>query len=57
MKRRKLIKLFMADGWEFLREGRNHEIWTNGKDIEQIPRKREINEKLARALIRKWNLK
>ena len=32
MKRRDLIKLLEANGWYFKREGRNHDIYTNGKD-------------------------
>lgn len=57
MKHRDLIKLFEKNGWYFLREGANHDIYTDGKKIEPIPRHREINEKLAKALIRKHGLK
>lgn len=57
MKRRDLMKKFTNNGWKFLREGADHTIITNGNDIEQIPRHREINERLARALIKKWGLK
>ena len=57
MKHRDLIKLFEKNGWYFLREGANHDIYTDGKKIEPIPRHREINEMLAKALIRKHGLK
>jgi predicted RNA binding protein YcfA (HicA-like mRNA interferase family) len=57
VKHRDLIKLFEKNGWYFLREGANHDIYTDGKKIEPIPRHREINEKLAKALIRKHGLK
>lgn len=57
MKHGDLIKLFEKNGWYFLREGANHDIYTDGKKIEPIPRHREINEKLAKALIRKHGLK
>lgn len=56
MKKRELIKKFERAGWYMLREGSNHEVYTNGADIEYIPRHREVNEKLARSLIKKWKL-
>lgn len=57
MKRRDLENLFKDNGWYFLRSGGNHDIYTNGVDKEQIPRHKEVNENLAKALIRKWKLK
>lgn len=57
MKRRELLKLFTNAGWYFLRNGANHDIYTNGKDNVPIPRHPDINEVLARALIKKWGLK
>ena len=57
MKRRDLIKLFEQNGWYFLRDGGRHDIYTNGKESEPIPRHKEINEKLAKSLIRKHGLK
>lgn len=57
MKRRELLKLFINAGWYFLRNGANHDIYTNGKDNVPIPRHPDINEVLARALIKKWGLK
>ena len=57
MKRRKLVQLFVRKGWYLEREGGNHEIWTNGADFERIPRHKEVDEMLARALIKKWELK
>lgn len=56
MKHRDLIKLFENKGWYLKREGGNHEVYTDGEHDETIPRHREINEKLARALIKKWKL-
>ncbi len=38
---------------EFVREGRNHEIWTLDGERIVIPRHREINERLARSIIAK----
>ena len=52
MKNKDLKKILTSLGWYFLREGNAHEIWTNGKDINAIPRHREINENTARAIIK-----
>jgi mRNA interferase HicA len=52
MKQRDLKKKLKALGWNFLREGANHEIWTNGFIEEQIPRHREVNEILAKKIIK-----
>ena len=30
MKRKDLVKLFEKNGWYFLRDGGNHDIYTNG---------------------------
>ncbi len=57
MKHRDLIKLFEENGWWLKREGGNHDIYTNGIKSESIPRHREINEKLAKAIIKKHGLK
>jgi mRNA interferase HicA len=39
-------------GWKFLRHGGNHDIWTNGKIKESIPRHREVNEYTAKKILR-----
>ncbi|WP_130850788.1 type II toxin-antitoxin system HicA family toxin [Intestinimonas timonensis] len=57
MKRRDLIKLLKANGWWLLRNGTNHDIYTNGKVSETIPRHSEIKEQLALAIIRRQGLK
>lgn len=56
MKRRDLEKKLKEAGWYLLRNGADHDIWTNGKDIEPIPRHKEINERLAKAILRKLGL-
>ena len=53
MKKRDLEKTLKALGWWFLREGGNHEVWTNGTDTEPVPRHKEINEMTAKAIIRR----
>lgn len=57
MKTRDLVKLFKKNGWCLLRHGENHDIYTNGKETEEIVRHREMNERLAKAIIRKHGLK
>ena len=57
MKRRDLIKLFENNGWYYLRDGGRHDLYTNGKNSEPMPRHREINEMLAKSLIKKYGLK
>ena len=57
MKQTDLIKLLIKTGWQHVRSGRNHELFTNGKDIEVIPRHKEVNEKLAQTIIKRRGLK
>ena len=56
MKQRDLIKKLEDVGFVFQRHGGNHDIYRRGIDIEKIPRHKEINEKLAKAILRKWGL-
>lgn len=56
MKQSDLLKRFYAKGWRKLREDANHIIMTNGIDIEPVPRHKEINEQLAKAIIKRRNL-
>jgi len=57
MKRRDLIKKLKANGWWELRDIGPHTIYTNGKQNEPIPRHTEINENLAKAIIKRQGLK
>jgi len=56
MKQRDLIKKLEDAGFAFERHGRRHDIYRRGNDIEKIPRHKEINESLARMILRKWKL-
>lgn len=56
MKRRELIKQLKKNGWWLLKHGGNHDIYTNGSDIEPVPRHAEINENLAKAIIKRRGL-
>jgi len=54
MKRRDLIKRLQSGGCELLRHGAKHDIYHNPSSgaSEPVPRHREINEHLARKIIR-----
>ena len=56
MKQRELIKRLEAVGFVFERHGSNHDIYVRGDDEEQVPRHKDINEVLAKAILRKWRL-
>ena len=57
MKRRDLIKLLEKNGWYFKREGHDHDIYTDGKNREPVPRHRELKEPLVKKIIKKYGLK
>jgi len=53
VKRRDPERLLTECGWRFLRSGGRHDVWSNGERDEAIPRHNEINEVLARAILRR----
>ncbi|MGH7960294.1 MAG: type II toxin-antitoxin system HicA family toxin [Candidatus Binatia bacterium] len=53
MKRRELEEALRKVGWRFLRHGAKHDVWTDGERQEPVPRHTDINEKLARATLRR----
>ncbi|MCL4513317.1 MAG: type II toxin-antitoxin system HicA family toxin [Candidatus Eremiobacteraeota bacterium] len=53
MKKRDLESKLRSFGWWLSREGGNHEIWTNGKETEPVPRHKEIAEPLVKKILRK----
>lgn len=57
MKRRDLIKKLEENGWYYLRDGSNHDIYTDGKRIEPIGRHAEIDEKLAKKILKRNGIK
>ena len=57
MKRNDLIKLLEKNGWTLKRNGGNHDIYTKDGQRETIPRHSEINERLARDIIKRRGLK
>ena len=56
MKHKDLCKKLEQAGFKFVRHGGNHDIYKRGYDEETVPRHREIDERLAKAIIRKWGL-
>lgn len=56
-KRSDLIKLLEKNGWYLKRNGGAHDIYTNGMENETIPRHKELNENLSRAIIKRRELK
>ena len=53
MRRRDLERSLRQLGWQFLRHGGKHDVWTDGKREEAIPRHTEVNDKLAQAILRR----
>lgn len=57
MKTKDLIKLLERNGWEFKRNGANHDVYVKGSERESIVRHKETDELLAKAIIKRRNLK
>ena len=56
MKRKDLIKKLEDAGFQLERHGGKHDVYRRENDIEIIPRHREINEILAKRILKKWKL-
>lgn len=52
MKQTDLIKKLEDAGFVFERHGSNHDIYVKGNVRETIPRHREVNERLAKAILK-----
>ncbi len=57
MKTKDLIKLLERNGGEFKRHGANHDVYVKGSERESIVRHKETDELLAKAIIKRRNLK
>ncbi|MHC4860109.1 MAG: type II toxin-antitoxin system HicA family toxin [Planctomycetota bacterium] len=53
MRRRELERELSKLGWWLLRHGRRYDVWTDGEAEEYVPRHREVNERLARSILRR----
>lgn len=56
MKQRDFIKKLEDGGFVFERHGSNHDVYIRGTEREEVPRHKEINEKLAKAVLRRRRL-
>lgn len=56
MKQRDLIKKLEKGGFSFERHGNKHDIYVRGTEKEEVPRHTEINENLAKAILRRRGL-
>jgi mRNA interferase HicA len=52
VKKRDLEGRLSKLGWYLQRHGGGHDIWTNGQETEAVPRHNEINEMLAKKILR-----
>ena len=52
MKKRDLEKQLADCGWWFERHGGKHDYWTNGKVHQSVPRHKEVDEMLAKKIIK-----
>jgi len=50
VKRKDFIRLLERNSWRFLRSGGNHDVYTEGAELEAIPRHNEIKENLVKAI-------
>ena len=52
MKRKDLEKKLKILGWNLMRPGRRHDIWTNDEHEIVVPRHNEINEYTAKSILK-----
>lgn len=53
---RDLVKKLEDGGFVFERHGGNHDVYVRGTEREEIPRHKEINEILAKAILKRRGL-
>lgn len=56
MKQRDLVKKLEDAGFIFERHGNNHDIYVRDEEKEEVPRHKEIDERLAKAIIKRRRL-
>lgn len=57
MKRKDWIEMLERNGFSFERHGADHDLYVRGKEREPVPRHREIDERLIKAIIKRRGLK
>lgn len=53
MKQRDFIKKLEDGGFVFERHGSNHDVYVRGIEREEVPKHKEIDERLAKAVLRR----
>ncbi len=53
MKQKELVRKLLKAGFRFYDHGSNHDRYIKGDVIEQIPRHKEINERLAKDILKR----
>lgn len=56
MQRRELVKLLLAAGF-YSKGGTNHELFTNGRVVVVVKRHREIEDQIAKKILRQAGLR
>lgn len=56
MKQRDFVKKLEDGGFVFERHGSDHDVYVRGSERETVPRHKEINEKLAKAILKRRGL-
>lgn len=56
MKQRDLVKRLEKGGFVFERHGGDHDVYVRGIEREMVPRHKEIDERLAKAILRRRGL-
>ena len=56
MKQRDLVKKLEDGGFVLERHGSNHDVYVRGMDREEVPRHKEIDERLAKAILKRRGL-
>lgn len=56
IKQRDFIKKLEDGGFVFERHGSNHDVYVRETEREEVPKHKEINEKLAKAVLRRRGL-
>ena len=54
MEQRDLVKRLEQAGFIFERHGGRHDVYRRGNETEEVPRHKEIDERLAKAILKKW---
>ena len=57
MKRKLFEKVIYKAGFNFKEHGSNHDTWKRGTETIQVPRHKEVNDKLARLIFKSHAIK